>query len=106
MDPASFTGAWGKAKDGQTNGTDCFVNDPNEWSNAGCGILNSDQASYGVPFNDHKGYVRQYAVTCLFFGCSWDTTMCMYPCECGRGCKGVNECVGASSASASVGVAV
>eukprot|EP00750_Incisomonas_marina_P017962 INCI2662.1.p1 GENE.INCI2662.1~~INCI2662.1.p1 ORF type:complete len:271 (+),score=38.31 INCI2662.1:183-995(+) len=54
VDPASFTGSWGKAKDG-SNGTDCWVNSPSEWTNAGCGISDDDQTSYGVPFNDHNG---------------------------------------------------
>jgi len=56
VDPSSFTGAWGKAIDG-SNGTDCWVGSPKQWSNAGCGILDGDQSSFGVPFNDGNGCV-------------------------------------------------
>ena len=55
VDPSTFTGAWGKAKDGQTNGTNCWVQAPGEFQNAGCAILADDPTSYGAPFNDHKG---------------------------------------------------
>jgi hypothetical protein len=53
---ASFSGTWGKNKDGQPS-TDCFVGDPKQYANAGCAIIDDDAASIGAPFNAHGGGV-------------------------------------------------
>lgn len=53
---ASFSGSWGRRKDGQPS-TDCYVHDPQQYANAGCGIIDDDAASFGAPFNARGGGV-------------------------------------------------
>jgi len=50
-----FTGKWGGNMYGQPS-NNCYVNAPNQWSNAGCGITGAT-GSYGAPFNTQKGGV-------------------------------------------------
>lgn len=56
VDPASFTGSWGKGSAGQA-ATDCYVQASGQYGNQGCPIINPSPSSYGSPFNDHKGGV-------------------------------------------------
>ena len=53
---ASFTGTWGKAIDG-SDGTNCYVNAPGQFNNAGCGITDDSPKSLGAPFNAQRGGV-------------------------------------------------
>lgn len=57
VDAGSFSGSWGKARDGRSNATDCNVNSGSQWSNQGCGIVSDDGASFGAPFNARGGGV-------------------------------------------------
>ncbi len=59
-----FTGSWSLNRAGGPS-DDCWVDDPNQWSNAGCGIINTTPGvttSYGVPFNAAGGgmYVMEW----------------------------------------------
>jgi hypothetical protein len=56
-----MTGHWGKGTNGQP-GTNCWVNAPNQYGNAGCGVVgNAD--TYGAPFNDAGGGVFATDIT-------------------------------------------
>jgi len=48
-----FSGTWGGNMYGQPS-NNCYVNAPNQWANAGCGITGAT-GSYGAPFNTKKG---------------------------------------------------
>jgi len=50
-----FTGSWGGDMYGGKS-SNCYVNAPNQWGNAGCGITGAT-GSYGAPFNTQKGGV-------------------------------------------------
>lgn len=52
-DTSTFTGAWGLNFYGQP-GTNCDVNAPDQYANAGCGI-SSDRAAVGSSFNARNG---------------------------------------------------
>lgn len=52
---SEFTGKRSVGKNGQP-ATDCWVNDPNEFGNQGCGI-SAGAGSYGAPFNAAAGGV-------------------------------------------------
>lgn len=54
-DTSTFTGTWGVNMNGDP-ATDCDVNAPNQWQNAGCGI-NGDAQPVGAKFNQNGGGV-------------------------------------------------
>jgi hypothetical protein len=59
-----FSGHWGTTGSGKPS-TDCWVNDPNQYSNAGCGIIGTAN-SYGPPFNNQGGGVYAFEWTNTF----------------------------------------
>ncbi|QIW95191.1 hypothetical protein AMS68_000709 [Peltaster fructicola] len=54
------------AMSGTIQTSDCWINDPNQSSNAGCGISTSNTATYGTQFNTNGGGVYATSFTSNF----------------------------------------